>query len=108
MIKISILYPNSGRFDMDYYLNPHMPRSIALLSKGRGYRGVSVERGLGGVAPGSAPAYVAMCNYLFDTADDFLAAFMPHAAELQGDMPNYTDIEPTIQISEVAIAHPLT
>lgn len=104
MIKISILYPNLGRFDMDYYLNRHMPRSIALLSKGKGYRGVSVERGLGGAAPGLPPAHVAMCHYLFDTADDFMATFMPHAGELQGDMPNYTDIEPIIQVSEVAIS----
>lgn len=105
MIKISILYPNTGKFDMDYYLNIHMPRSIELLSKGKGYRGVSVERGLGGASPSSAPAYVAMCHYLFDTAADFMAAFMPHAAELQGDMPNYTDIATIIQISEVAISH---
>lgn len=103
MVKISIFYPKSGRFDMDYYLNVHMPRSIALLSKGKGYRGVSVERGLGGATPGSAPGFVAMCQYVFDTADDFMAAFMPHAAELQGDMPNYTDIETIIQVSEVAI-----
>lgn len=104
MIKISILYPNTGRFDMDYYLDKHMPRSIELLSQGKGYCGVSVERGLGGAAPGSAPVYVAMCHYLFDTADDFMAAFLPHAAELQGDMPNYTDIETIIQVSEVAIS----
>lgn len=103
MIKISILYPNTGKFDMDYYLYKHMPRSIALLSTGKGYRGVSVERGLDGASPGSAPSYIAMCHYLFDTADDFMAAFMPHAAELQGDMPNYTDIETIIQVSEVAI-----
>jgi len=104
MIKLSILYPNNGRFDMDYYLNIHMPRSIELLSKGRGYRGVSVERGLSGAAPNSPPTHVAMCHYLFDTADDFMEAFLPHAAELQGDMPNYTDIEPIIQVSEVAIS----
>lgn len=105
MIKVSIFYPNNGRFDTDYYLKTHMPRSIELLSKGKGYRGVSVERGLGGASPGSAPAYVAMCHYLFDSAEDFMAAFMPHAAELQGDMPNYTDIETVIQVSEVAISH---
>lgn len=105
MIKISILYPNSGRFDMDYYLGKHMPRSIELLSKGKGYKGVSVERGLGGASPGSAPTYVAICHYLFDTADDFMAAFLPHAAELQGDMQNYTDIATVIQVSEVAMAH---
>ncbi len=106
MIKINILYPNPGRFDMDYYLYTHMPRSIELLSKGKGYRGVSVERGLGGVSPGSPPAHVAMCHYLFDTDDDFMAAFMPHAAELQGDIPNYTDIEPVIQVNEVVIDKP--
>ena len=103
MVKISILYPNKGTFDMEYYLNTHMPRSIALLSAGKGYCSVSVEHGLGGAAPGSAPAFVALCHYVFDTADNFMAAFMPHAAELQGDMPNYTDIEPVIQISGVAI-----
>lgn len=105
MIKISILYPNTGRFDMDYYLNTHMPRSIELLGRGKGYRGVSVERGVGGASPGSSPAHVAMCHFLFDTADDFMAAFLPHAAELQGDIPSYTDIEPVIQFSEVAISH---
>ncbi len=104
MTRISILYPNSGKFDMDYYLSTHMPRSIALLSKGKGYRGVSVERGIGGAAPGSAPEFVALCHYQFDSAEDFMAAFMPHAAELQGDMPNYTGIAPIIQVSEVAIS----
>ncbi len=35
MIKISILYPNKkgSRFDMDYYLNTHMPMSIGRLSE---------------------------------------------------------------------------
>lgn len=104
MVKISILYPNTGRFDMDYYLDKHMPRSIELLSAGKGYRDVSVERGLGGASPGSAPSYVAMCHYLFDSVDDFMAAFLPHAAELKSDMPNYTDIETVIQVSEVVIS----
>jgi uncharacterized protein (TIGR02118 family) len=81
-----------------------MPRSIELLSAHPGFRGVSVERGIRGPAPDSEPAYIAMCHFLFDTADQFLEAFMPHVAELQGDMPNYTDIEPTIQLNEVLIA----
>ena len=108
MIKISILYPNNGKFDMDYYLDTHMPLSIERLSAGKGYRGVSVERGVSGLVPGStpgsAPGFVALCHYLFDSVEDFMAAFLPHAAELQGDMPNYTGIEPIIQFSEVAIS----
>jgi len=106
MTKISILYPNSKnvRFDMGYYVEKHMPLAIQLLSAHAGYKGVSVERGLGGAVPGTDAAYVAMCHFLFDSAENFAAAFMPHAAELQGDMPNYTDAEPVIQISEVVIA----
>jgi uncharacterized protein (TIGR02118 family) len=106
MVKISILYPNNpgARFDFAYYTQTHMPRSIALLSAHPGFKGVSVERGVGGAAPGEAPAYVAMCHFHFRTADDFMQAFMPNAPELQGDMPNYTDIAPVIQINEVLMA----
>jgi hypothetical protein len=28
---------------------------------------------------------------------------MPHYKELQGDIPNYTDVEPFFQISEIRI-----
>jgi uncharacterized protein (TIGR02118 family) len=106
MVKISILYPNreNGRFDMDYYVNTHMPLSIQLLSVHPGFKGVSVEHGVGGGAPDAAPTYVAMCHFLFDSFESFLAAFNPNAPVLQGDMPNYTDIESIIQISEVVIA----
>jgi len=106
MIKISILYPSnpSARFDMGYYIDTHMPLSIGFLSVHPGFKGVSVERGLGGAVPGTDAAYTAMCHFLFNSAEDFMAAFMPHAEVLQGDMPNYTDIEPVIQISEVLIS----
>jgi hypothetical protein len=36
--------------------------------------------------------------------EDFVAAVTAHVALLQGDMPNYTDIQPVIQISAVEIA----
>src|SRR4051794_10849723 len=102
MVKISILYPNrtGARFDIPYYLNTHMPMSIKLLSTHPGFKGVSVERGLVGAVPGTPPAYIAMCHFLFDSLEGFMAAFGPHATALQGDMPNYTDIEPIIQVSE--------
>jgi uncharacterized protein (TIGR02118 family) len=106
MIKISILYPNTkdARFDMRYYVDKHMPMSIELLGAHPGFQGVCVERGLGGAVPGTEAAYVAMCHFLFDSVESFMAAFTPHAAALQGDMPNYTDIEPVIQVSEVLIS----
>jgi uncharacterized protein (TIGR02118 family) len=105
MVMISMLYPNKNgtKFDLEYYINIHMPMSIERLSTHAGFKGVSVVRGIAGGMPGSEPAYVAMCQYLFDTLEDFLAAFNLHAALLQSDMVNYTDIEPIIQISAVEI-----
>ena len=105
-IRVSILYPNKpgARFDLRYYVETHMPRSIELLSAHPGFGSVSVEHGAAGAEPGSAAAYVAMCHFGFRSVEDFVAAFMPHAAELQGDMPKYTDIQPVIQINEVLIA----
>ena len=46
---------------------------------------------------------MAVCQYLFDTVEDFVAAFTPHAAMLQADIAVYTDIPPVIQISSVEI-----
>ena len=106
MVKISILYPHTPgtRFNIEYYLRTHMAMSIGLLRVHPGFRGVSVERGTAGGPPGSPPHFVAMCHYLFASADDFLAAFVPHAERLQGDMANYTDVMPLIQISTVEIS----
>jgi uncharacterized protein (TIGR02118 family) len=106
MIRVGILYLNGAgvRFDTAYYIEKHMPLAIARLSSHPGYRGVSAERGVGGGAPGSEPVYVAMCHFLFDTVENFMAAFGAHVAELQGDIPNYTDAVPVIQVSEVLIS----
>jgi uncharacterized protein (TIGR02118 family) len=104
MIRVNIFYPKNegGRFDLDYYLHTHMPMAIEKLSSS--LKGVSVEHGVSGVQPGTKPAYVVMCNYTFDSAEAFLAAFIPHAQVLQGDMPNYTEIEPVMQFSEIKIS----
>jgi len=103
MIKVSVLYPNKEgcKFDMDYYCNSHIPMVKEKL--GAALKGVSVEQGLGGPEPGSRAAYIAMGHLLLDSVEAFQAAFGPHAAEIMGDIPNYTDVEPTVQISEVKI-----
>ncbi len=103
MIKISILYPNhkGARFDRRYYVDVHMPMAFELLGGHSGFKGASVERGLGGAEPGTDAPFAAICHFQFDTVEHFAAAFAPHAAKLQGDIPNYTDIKPIVQISEV-------
>lgn len=103
MIKVSVLYPFSAdcRFDLDYYCNRHMPLVKERL--GASCQGIAVDHGLSAGAPGSAPLYVAMAHLFFDSVDAFGAAFGPHEAEIMGDIPNYTDIAPVVQISEVLI-----
>lgn len=104
MVKVSVLYPNvaGSRFDMSYYLNTHMPMVQQKL--GSVLKGMSVEQGVGGVQPGSPAAYVAMGHLLFDSVEAFQQSFAQHAQDIVADIPNYTNTQPTIQISEVKLA----
>ena len=103
MIKVSVVYPNSQgkKFDMDYYCNKHIPMVGALL--GNALKGATVEKGLGGGAPGSPAPYAGMGNMYFNSVEEFGNAFGPNADKIMGDLPNFTDIEPIIQVSEVMI-----
>ena len=103
MIKVSVLYPNGPgtRPDMAYYLGKHIPMVQHKL--GTALKGAAVESGVSGIQPGSPPAFVAMGHLLFDTAESFQRAFGPHAEAIVGDIPNYTNTEPTIQLSEVKL-----
>jgi uncharacterized protein (TIGR02118 family) len=103
MIKVSVLYPNKpgARFDHDYYRDQHMPLVQRLL--GEGCRSYSVDRGLGGGAPGQDAPFIAMCHIYSDSPESFGAAFAPHAKTITADVKNYTDIEPLMQVSEVVV-----
>jgi uncharacterized protein (TIGR02118 family) len=101
MIKMSIFYPNQegSKFDMDYYCKSHMPMIQQKL--GAACKGVAIEQGLAGATPGSRAVYVAMGHFYFDSVEAFQAAFGPHAQAIIADVPNFTDIQSTVQLSEV-------
>jgi uncharacterized protein (TIGR02118 family) len=103
MIKVSVLYPNKpgAKFDMAYYCAKHMPMVQQKL--GAACKSVAVEQGIAGAMPGAPPAFIAMGHLYCDSAEAFQAAFVPHAQEIMADIRNYTDIEPTIQISDVKV-----
>jgi uncharacterized protein (TIGR02118 family) len=44
-----------------------------------------------------------MGNLYFDSMEDFGNSFGPNADEIMADLPNFTNIEPIIQISEVMV-----
>ncbi len=66
-------------------------------------KGVAAEQGVSGATPGSRPAFVAMGHLYFDSVAEFQSAFGPHANAIMADIPRYTGIQPTFQISEVKI-----
>ena len=103
MIKVSVMYPNTpgARFDHAYYRDTHM--LLVKARMGEHCRYYTVDKGLGGGAPGSAATYVAMCHIYCDSVDAFQAGFGPHMPEIMADIANYTDVAPVVQISEVIV-----
>lgn len=103
MIKVSVMYPNTpgAKFNHDYYRDQHMPMVKARL--GAALKSYTVDKGLAGGAPGAPATYVAMCHLFCDSVETFQAGFGPHAKEIMADVPNYTDIAPVMQISEVVV-----
>jgi uncharacterized protein (TIGR02118 family) len=99
MIKISVMYPNSegSTFNMAYYLETHMALVRQLL--GASLKGLSADQGIG--LPGSPAPYLAMAHLMFDSVEDLQAALATHGPALMADIPNYTNSQPTIQVSEV-------
>ncbi|BAT60331.1 EthD protein [Variibacter gotjawalensis] len=101
MIKVSVLYPPSDKFDWDYYLAKHMPLVSDRL--GAALKKAEVSKGVAGGAPGAPATYAAICTLSFDSVEAFQKAMGAHAAEIMGDIPNYTDATPVVQISEVKL-----
>jgi uncharacterized protein (TIGR02118 family) len=102
MIRVSVMYPNGeGKtFDIDYYARKHMT-----LVKDRigtlGLVRLEVDKGLAGGAP-HAPAPFACIGHLYwNTLGEFQKAMGQHGKELMADIPNFTNIQPQIQISEI-------
>mgnify|MGYP001190316645 FL=1 len=103
MIKVSVMYLNTpgARFDHAYYANKHMPMVKSKL--GDACKSYTVDKGLAGGAPGAPAPYVGMCHIFCDSVEAFQGAFGPHAQAIMADIPNYTDLAPVIQISEVVV-----
>jgi uncharacterized protein (TIGR02118 family) len=104
MIKVTFFYPNKPgrRFNAGYYIDVHMPLAIRLLKPA--LKAVSAEIGLSAAMPDQPPPYAAIAAFTFESVQAFTEAVMPHYVELQGDIPNYTDIEPVVQISDIRIS----
>jgi uncharacterized protein (TIGR02118 family) len=99
MIVLSVLYPKTAgaRFDYDYYMHKHLPLVSARFSS---MTKATVMRG-SAAADGGAPAYEVITLLEFPSTEALAADMAAHGAEVTGDVPNATDIQPLLQINEV-------
>ncbi|OGK97794.1 MAG: ethyl tert-butyl ether degradation protein EthD [Candidatus Rokubacteria bacterium RIFCSPHIGHO2_12_FULL_73_22] len=105
MVRISVMYPSGeGKtFDVDYYAKKHMALVRARLGT-LGLLRIEVDRGLAGGAPGAPAPFACIGHIYFNTVEEFQKAMAPHGKELFADVPNFTNITPQVQISEVLSA----
>ena len=100
MYRLTVTYPNDadGRFDFTYYRDKHMALVRARLGANvtKTEIGKGVSAGDGGTAP-----YVCVGQVWFKSLDELQKCMGKHGAEIMGDVPNYTNIKPTVQLEEL-------
>lgn len=99
MVAVTVLYPQteSSHFDYEYYAAKHLP-----LVKARwGSMGLEEAEFLRGSAAmdGAAPAFALIATLVFSSQQAMNAALAAHGAEILGDIPNYTDVQPLMQVN---------
>ena len=101
MIKVDIIYPNGEghTFDMDYYANQHMPMVAELF--GDSLKFYRIDKGISGRTPDDPIPYLAIGTFYFDQLSAYQNSFGPNAEKILSDIPNYTNIQPEVLISEV-------
>ena len=99
MITISAVYPNraGSRFDADDYRDRHVPFATALLGP-HGLAGLRMSAGQAGL-DGSPPPFWMITEMRFPTRAAFDAAIAADGTTLFADLPNFTDVEPILQLS---------
>jgi uncharacterized protein (TIGR02118 family) len=97
MIRMSVMYPNEKgkRFDADYFATKHMALVHKLLDP-TGLVKAEVDK----AADPNAP-FIGIAHLYYKSMEECQAGFFTHAAELTADMPNYTDLVPQVQFSEI-------
>jgi uncharacterized protein (TIGR02118 family) len=102
MFLVNIMYPKSdgSTFDMDYYLKTHITMAEAAM-KPFGLVKWAVQKGVP-AADGTPSPYMAIGQLFFKTREGYAQSINAHGAELRADFPNYTNVQPVRQFSELA------
>jgi uncharacterized protein (TIGR02118 family) len=92
MIRLSVFYPggDDAKLDHNYYKDTHVPLCCSTWNVA-----AEIDKGING-------PNVAAVHFFFETMDQFQAAMGSEGTgKVLADVPNYTDITPVLQISEV-------
>ena len=102
MVRLMALYPNKtgARFDLKYYTETHMKLAEEKL-KPFGLLRIEVDKGVSGLNADAPAPFLVVGAAVFNSLGDLQKGLAAHGEELMDDIPNYTDIQPEIQISEI-------
>lgn len=100
-ITITVFYPNTqgSRFDMKYYVDKHIPL-VETLWRGKGLTSVKLLKGAATADPATPPPYQVIAVLGFESLPAFKEAVKESGAAVIGDIANFTDVTPIIQINE--------
>jgi uncharacterized protein (TIGR02118 family) len=101
MHRLTVLYPakDGETFDYNYYFGNHHKLVVSRL-KPEGLVSCEFDKGVSDPA-GAKPPYLAIAYLKFNSADELRKALAKHGPEILGDIPNYTKIEPIMQVNEL-------
>ena len=102
MIRVAVLYPNAPgkKFDLDYYVKNHM-ELVRQRFGDAGLIRIEIDKGVATTEPGKPAPFQAIGYLYFNSLTEYQQTLATHSEEMMGDIPNYTDIQPYIQISEI-------
>ncbi len=101
MIRMSVMYPDTGGgFNMAYFLSDHLALVKRLLTP-CGLVRVEVDKGINAGPQGDQAPYAVIAHLIFDNPETMQEGLKKHDPELAADTPEYTDIKPVFQISEM-------
>ncbi len=97
MYYVTVMYPNRDdvKFDIDYYMTKHIPMVSRLLNAP-----IEVCKGLPS-STGMPSQYLYAARIRVNSLDEHQAAMAKHGAQIMGDIPNYSNVQPSVQIEEI-------
>jgi len=101
IFKVAVLYPNEeGKtFDMGYYEKKHMPMVAGFL--GGNLKFYEIDKGVAGRKQDDKVLFVAIGYFFISNVAEYYKAVAEKRDTIVGDIKNYTNIQPVIQISEI-------